>query len=115
MALQKVCHVDELPVGEKKAFTLPDRFIVLYHLTDGFYASQRFCPHMFAPLDHGKIVEDGQIRCFLHHSSFDIRTGEVKAWANFPPGIRLLNIVRKEKPLETYPTVVKEGIVYVEI
>lgn len=115
MTLQQVCPVEDLPVGEKKAFTLPDRFIVLYHLEDGFYATQRACAHMFAPLDRGKIVEGDQIQCFLHRSRFDIRTGAVRQWANFPPGIQLLNILRREKPLTTYPTVVKDGVVYVDI
>ena len=115
MVLQQLCQVDELPVGEKRSFTLPDRSIVLYHLADGFYATQRFCAHMFAPLDRGRIVEGDQIQCFLHHSRFDIRTGAVRQWANFPPGIQLLNILRSERPLNTYPTVVKEGVVYVDI
>jgi 3-phenylpropionate/trans-cinnamate dioxygenase ferredoxin subunit len=115
MALQPVCAVDELPVGEKKAFNLADRFIVLYHLEDGFYATRRLCTHMFAPLDRGVIVGGDQIQCPLHGSRFDIRTGEVKRWANFPPGIQLLNIIRSEQPLPTYPTVINDGMVYVDI
>ena len=115
MALEKVCQVDELAVGEKKVFSLSERFIVLYHLEDGFYATQRLCTHTFAPLDRGRIVSGDQIQCPLHHSRFDIRTGTVKRWANFPPGIQLLNAIRGESPLQTYPTVIRDGIVYVDI
>lgn len=115
MALEKVCKVSEVPVGEKKAFQVSDRFIVLYHLEDGFYATQRLCTHMFTPLDLGKIIDGDVIQCALHRARFDIRTGAVKRWANFPPGIQLLNPVRGEKDLATYPVVVKRGTVYVDV
>lgn len=115
MSLEKVCKTTELPVGEKKAFELADRFIVLYHLRDGFFATQRLCTHMFTPLDLGKIIDDECIQCALHHSRFDIRTGAVVRWANFPPGIQLLNPVRGEQPLDTYRVVVKRGVVYVDV
>ena len=115
MALEKVCQVDELPVGMKKVFSLSDRFVVLYHLEDGFYATQRLCTHTFAPLERGKIVGGDQIQCPLHRSRFDIRTGAVKRWANFPPGVQLLDVVRGESPLQIYSTVIKDGVVYVDI
>ncbi|MBI4674848.1 MAG: Rieske 2Fe-2S domain-containing protein [Chloroflexi bacterium] len=115
MALEKVCKAAELPVGAKKAFALSDRFIILYHLEDGFYATQRLCTHTFTPLDLGKIIGGEVIQCPLHRARFEIRTGAVKRWANFPLGIQLLNPVRGEKDLTTYRVVVKRGAVYVEI
>jgi len=36
-------------------------------------------------------------------------------WANFPPGIQLLNVVRSEKALKTYRAVVEDGEVVVEV
>ena len=45
----------------------------------------------------------------------DIRTGEVIDWANFPPGIQVLNIVRGEKGLRTYKVSVRDGEVRVGI
>ncbi|TXH74049.1 MAG: non-heme iron oxygenase ferredoxin subunit [Lysobacteraceae bacterium] len=110
-----VCKVDELPVGEMKAFAVAGENIVLYHLEDGFFATQSKCTHMLAPLAKGKIVEGCKVQCPLHRARFDIRTGEVIDWANFPPGIQLLNIVRGEKSLKTYPVSVKDGAVRVKI
>jgi 3-phenylpropionate/trans-cinnamate dioxygenase ferredoxin subunit len=47
----------------------------------------------------------------LHRARFDIRTGEVIDWANFPPGIQLLNVVRGEKALKTYTiSVLKDDV-----
>ena len=87
----------------------------VYHLEDGFCATQASCTHVFAPLGRGKIVDGCRIRCPLHHAEFEIRTGEVHTWANFPPGIQLLNVVRSEKALKTYRAVVEDGEVVVEV
>ena len=48
-------------------------------------------------------------------AEFDIRRGEVDKWANFPPGIQLLNVVRSEKALKTYPAAVEDGNVVVDV
>lgn len=53
------------------------------------------------------------MRCPLHHARFDIATGAVVSWADFPPGIQLLNAVRGEKALRTYPVSVRNGHVEV--
>ena len=50
----------------------------------------------------------------LFRSRFDIRTGEVIDWANFPPGIQLLNAVRGEKALKTYPVSIKGDMVRIK-
>lgn len=115
MALHIVCKSDELPVGKMKSFTVAGENIVLYHLADGFFATQSKCTHMLAPLAMGKILDDCKVQCPLHRARFDIRTGEVIDWANFPPGIQLLNAVRGEKALKTYPVSVKGDNVRVKI
>jgi len=71
--------------------------IVVYNLADGFFATQASCTHVFAPLAKGKICEGRMVQCPFHRARFDIRTGEVIDWANFPPGIQVLNVVRGEK------------------
>ncbi len=115
MARHVVCKESELPVGKKKAFKAGDTNILVYHLDDGFHATQTHCTHVFAPLGRGKIVDGCRIRCPFHRAEFDIRTGDVHTWANFPPGIQLLNAVRGEKALKTYRTVVEDGDVMVEV
>ncbi len=115
MSEQFVCEASEIPVGEKKFFLVEKESIIVYHLEDGFFATQRYCSHTFAPLEGGKIIDGCQIQCPFHRARFDVRTGEVVTWANFPPGIQLLNAVRNEKPLKTYPVHVKDGRVMVKI
>jgi 3-phenylpropionate/trans-cinnamate dioxygenase ferredoxin subunit len=91
MLTHLVCRSDELAIGQMKAFAVGGEKIVLYHLTDGFFATQASCTHVFAPLSRGKLIADSISQCPFHRARFDIRTGQVGDWANFPPGIQLLN------------------------
>jgi 3-phenylpropionate/trans-cinnamate dioxygenase ferredoxin subunit len=113
MAQHAVCDEGDLPVGSMKAFRAGNGRVVVYHLKDGWYATQAQCTHTFGPLARGEIVKGCQVRCPLHRARFDIATGAVVEWANFPPGIQLLNTVRGEKALRTYPVKVKDGKVVV--
>lgn len=115
MAWHTVCKVDELPLGKMAAHLAGETKVVVYHLAEGFFATQSNCTHMFAPLGRGKIVDDCKVQCPLHRARFDIRTGKVVDWANFPPGIQLLNAVRGEKALKTFPVQIKKGDVQVRI
>jgi len=109
MGKQTVCAESELPLGSMKAVKVEDTKVVVYHIDDGYYATQASCTHVFAPLGRGKIVENCQVQCPFHRARFDIKTGDVVEWANFPPGIQLLNAVRGEKALKTYPVSIEDG------
>ena len=115
MPLHTVCRTDDLQQGQMKAFAVAGENVLLYHLPTGFFATQSKCTHTFAPLAFGKIIDGCKVQCPLHRARFDIRTGEVVEWANFPPGIQLLNAVRGEKALRTYKVSVKDGNVRVNI
>jgi 3-phenylpropionate/trans-cinnamate dioxygenase ferredoxin subunit len=115
MALHTVCKIGELPKGTMKAFAAGGEKIVVYHLADGFYATQASCTHMFAPLAKGKLVDGCKVQCPFHRARFDIKTGAVVDWANFPPGIQVLNVVRGEKALKTYKVSAANGEVRVEV
>ena len=115
MKLHTLCRTDELPKGKMRAFSVAGEKLVLYHLDDGFFATQANCTHVFAPLAMGKILDGCKVQCPLHRARFDIRTGEVIDWANFPPGIQVLNFVRGEKALKTWKVSVKDGDVRVSL
>lgn len=115
MAFQRVCPVDSLVVWTMAHFDVEGEAVLVYHLEDGFYATQRRCSHTFAALEKGRIVDGDKIRCWLHRAVFDIRDGRVVRWANWPPGVQAVNLVRGERDLATYPTKVEDGHVYVDI
>ena len=113
--LHTVCKENELPMGAMKSVKVGNEKVAVYHLKDGIYATQSSCTHVFANLAKGKIVDGCKVECPLHRAQFDIKTGEVEEWANFPPGIQHLNVVRGEKALKTYPVVVENGEVKVRV
>ena len=115
MTKHTVCTAGEIPVGGLKAVQAGNTKVVVYHLEDGYYATQHSCTHMFAPLGKGKIVDTCQVQCPFHRARFDVRTGDVVEWANFPPGVQVLNIVRGEKALKTFPVSVEDGQVRIEV
>ena len=115
MKTHVVCSEDELPVGGMKAVRIDGTGVLVFRLEDGYYATQSTCTHMFAPLSRGKVVDGCMVQCPLHRARFDIRTGEVVDWANFPPGVQLLNAVRGEKALRTFPVTVAKGVVRVRL
>lgn len=115
MARHRVCSESDIPAGGVKAYQVGDETVAIFHLTDGFYSTQNQCTHLFASLHKGKIVEGNQIECPYHRTRFDIRTGEVVCWANYPPGIQLLNFLLAKKALKIYPVVVEAGQVFVEV
>jgi len=115
MPTHTVCSAKELPVGSMKAFVAGSTKVVVYRLDDGYYATQASCTHVFAPLAKGKIVDGCEVRCPFHRARFNIRTGQVVEWANFPPGVQLLNVLRAEKALKTYKVSVINGDVRVTV
>ncbi|MDH5229973.1 MAG: Rieske 2Fe-2S domain-containing protein [Gammaproteobacteria bacterium] len=111
----KVAMENELALHQMKELKLNGESIVLFRLKDGFYATQNKCPHLFAPLHKGKIMDGERIQCKFHRAEFDIRSGKSCKWANFPPGIQMLNMVRGEKDLRTFPVKVENGEVLIDI
>lgn len=105
----------DIPVNSSMPVSIGDKNILVFHLSDGFYATQSNCTHLFMPLKKGKILDDCKIQCPFHHARFDIRSGEVSEWASFPPGIQLLNVVRKEKALNTYEVTEEDGQLFVSM
>lgn len=72
----RLCPKYLVPSQEVRGFELEDgRAVAVYHLEDGFYATDDVCTHGEALLSDGEI-EDGQIFCPYHMGAFDIRTGE---------------------------------------
>ncbi len=111
----EVCTEADLAIGQQLPVEAGGVKLLLFRLEDGFHATQSNCTHLFMPLKKGKIIDGCKIQCPFHRAQFDIRSGEVTKWADFPPGIQLINTVRKEKALQTYAVSIADGKVLVEI
>lgn len=106
---------NDIAQGHIKAFKVKDEKVLVYHLSDGFYATQANCTHLFWSLKKGEIIDDRCVQCPFHHAHFNIRTGEVEQWAVRPPGVQLLNGLRSEKALQTWPVEEKDGQLYLSM
>lgn len=114
MTRYPLCKESDITVGKMKTFTVNGEEVLIYRLENGFYATQGRCTHMNGSLEKGKILDGYKIQCALHRSCFNIRTGEVIQWANFPFGIQITNIFRKKKNLKIYPVSAEEGRLFIE-
>jgi len=115
MSFMSVAESHAVPVGTMHSFKVGEESVLLIHLEDGFYATQAKCPHLFAPLEKGKLIDNTRIQCKFHRAEFDVRDGKMCKWANFPPGIQALNFLRGEKDLKVFETKEEDGKVWVKV
>jgi nitrite reductase/ring-hydroxylating ferredoxin subunit len=103
----------ELPPEAQQVVKVNQRAILLLHHGGEIYALENSCPHMKLPLKGGK-VEGDAIVCPWHRSAFDLRSGEVKNWTPWPPGVgKVMAMVSKAKAVTVFPTRVEEGSIWV--
>lgn len=106
---------DDWAVGAMRKVQAGSEAVLVIRLPDGWYGTATRCTHLMAPLDKGKLEGD-ELVCPFHRARFDVRTGEVRRWANWPPGLaQAINLVRREKKLRTYPVMVEGEAVMVEV
>jgi nitrite reductase/ring-hydroxylating ferredoxin subunit len=117
MSWEKVLLKNKLPSGSKQAVNVGGRRILVLHQGDHYYAVDSKCPHWGLPLDLGRLTDDCGLVCPWHRSAFDLRTGDVKEWAPWPPGVgRVIGMVSRRRALTTFPTRVdEEGNVWVSL
>ena len=70
-----VGKLDEIPVGEGRAFAVDGRQIAVYRLRDGsLRAIDAVCPQRGGPLADG-LTDDIVVVCPLHNLTYDMCTG----------------------------------------
>lgn len=99
MALLRVCKESELSPGSSMRIDDPE--IAVFNVDGELFAIRDVCTHDEARLSEGEL--DGEtIICPLHGACFSVKSGEA------------LSLPATE-PVETYPVIVKQGEVYVEV
>jgi len=116
MSRHRVCSTAEVAIGQSMATKAGGTKVLVFHLDDGWYATQASCTHVFAPLAKGTLdASCGHLTCPFHRAIFDVRSGLVQAGPSFPPGVQLLDGIRATAPLKTFPVTVEGEDVYVEV
>jgi 3-phenylpropionate/trans-cinnamate dioxygenase ferredoxin subunit len=103
LALVTVAALDEFPPGSVKIVNAGSIAVGVYNLDGELYALEDRCSHDDGPLCEGEFdVEEGFAVCPRHGSHIDIRTGSALTL----PAVF---------PVDTFPVVVENGIVKVEV
>jgi len=97
----KLCAVDDVAPGTALKVEADDLVVAVFNLDGRFYVTDDACTHGPGSLSEG-FIEDDVVECNFHNGQFNIRTGEVVS----PPCM---------VPVRTYPTVVEDGSIYIEI
>jgi 3-phenylpropionate/trans-cinnamate dioxygenase ferredoxin component len=98
-----VCPVEELPPGTVKIVRAGQIAVGVFHLDDEYYAIEDRCSHDDGPLAEGDFdPENRVVICPRHGSQFDLRTGRPLSLPAY-------------QPVETFPVVVEDGWVKVDI
>ena len=84
MSFVRACAVEEVTAGKPYPVTVEDVEIALVRDGDDFYAIRDECSHATIALSEGD-VEGCFIECWLHGSTFDLRTGEPTTLPAFEP------------------------------
>jgi nitrite reductase/ring-hydroxylating ferredoxin subunit len=71
----RAIRTDEIAPGGMKAVDLEGKEIVVCNCDGTYYAFERRCGHMNAPLDLGTL-DGNYLTCPMHCAQFDVTTGE---------------------------------------
>lgn len=100
MTWKRACTVDEVEPGE--AFAVDnDPPIAVFNVDGEWLATSDTCTHDASSLADG-YVEDDIVECSWHFARFCLRTGEALS-------------LPATRPIETYPTKVEDGVVYIAL
>jgi 3-phenylpropionate/trans-cinnamate dioxygenase ferredoxin component len=84
MTFVRACSVDEVIAGKPHPVTVDEVDVALVRHGDDFYAIRDECSHANIALSEGD-VDGCLIECWLHGSTFDLRTGEPTTLPAFEP------------------------------
>ncbi|AWZ06426.1 MULTISPECIES: bifunctional 3-phenylpropionate/cinnamic acid dioxygenase ferredoxin subunit [unclassified Streptomyces] len=101
MAYVKACALSELEENTPKRVELDGTPVSLVSTGGEVFAINDICSHANVSLSEGE-VEDCMIECWLHGSSFDLRTGK-------PSGLPAT------RPVPVYPVKIEGGSVLVDV
>jgi 3-phenylpropionate/trans-cinnamate dioxygenase ferredoxin component len=84
MTFVHACSVDDVIAGKPHPVTVEEVDVALVRDGDDFYAIRDECSHANIALSEGD-VDGCLIECWLHGSTFDLRTGEPTTLPAFEP------------------------------
>ena len=97
----ELCRVEDVGAGEARRIEAAGLTLAVFNLDGEFCVTDDHCTHGPGSLSEG-FIDGDLVECNFHQGVFNIRTGEVVQ----PPCM---------VPVKTYPVVVLDGRVFVEV
>jgi nitrite reductase/ring-hydroxylating ferredoxin subunit len=97
----ELCSTDDVAPGAALKVEIAELTLAVFNVDGQFYVTDDLCTHGPGSLSEG-YIEDDVVECNFHNGQFNIRTGEVVS----PPCM---------VPIKTYPTLVVDGKVTIEV
>ncbi len=103
----------DLADGEMKQVEVDSHPLLLARVGDAYFAADAHCPHLHGNLTKGSL-EGTIVTCPWHGSQFDLTDGSVVRWTEFTGAVKtMVELVRHDRPLRVYETLVENGAVFV--
>lgn len=116
-----LANLSDFPAKGREVFHVEGDPILVVKVGEQFRAVSNKCPHLGLPLANGK-VEDETITCPFHGSKFDLQSGENLDWVTGFAGLkipewsrRLLEMGKQPAQLHTFPVIVEDDKLFVEL
>ena len=100
MAFERACATADVSDDAALSVAIGGVTVAIARHEDEFFALQDECSHANVPLSEGEVV-DCTVECWLHGSTFDLRTGKP-------------TVLPATEPVATFPIEVRDGEVYVD-
>jgi nitrite reductase/ring-hydroxylating ferredoxin subunit len=97
----ELCKAGDIAVGNALRVEAAGLAVAVFNIDGQFYVTDDACTHGPGSLSEG-FIDGDVIECNFHNGQFNIKTGEVVS----PPCTI---------PIKTYPAVVQDGKVFIEI
>ena len=97
----ELCSTDEVAPGAALKVETENLTLAVFNVGGEFFVTDDLCTHGPGSLSEG-YLEDDVIECNFHNGQFNVRTGEVVS----PPCM---------VPIKTYPVLVVDGKVTIEV
>ena len=97
----ELCKAADVAAGTALKVEAAGLVVAVFNIDGQFYVTDDGCTHGPGSLSEG-FIDGDVIECNFHNGQFDIKTGEVVS----PPCMI---------PIKTYPAVVQDGKVFVEV
>jgi nitrite reductase/ring-hydroxylating ferredoxin subunit len=97
----ELCSTGDVEPGAALKVEIEGLTLAVFNVAGEFYVTDDLCTHGPGSLSEG-YIEDDVVECNFHNGQFNIRTGEVVS----PPCM---------VPIKTYPTIVENGKVHIDV